>query len=203
MTGDDSPEPGHARTVDDASFRWVELLLCQTLQERGFTPEFGRQCRDVAVAAARVRRLRRASARVGFVPLPFSDYMEHIAHVAGVSLGRVLDCLGIRTGTTGIALDTPTQGATRLAAWMGFPLNRLLAHLGLSLLTRAGRALPEAACLRLETGHDIGASCLIDELDSVFRSLPPAWQRRWLEIKQETVATYGPVARAQQADREG
>lgn len=65
---------------------WLE----QTLAIGGTSPEFRRRCEDAALVALSIIKLRRERERLGFVPLPFAEYLTGLAKLAGVALDSVL-----------------------------------------------------------------------------------------------------------------
>jgi len=154
------------------------------------SPAFRRRCRDAALAALALARLREERRRVGFVPLSLADYIEGIARSAGVSLGPLLTRLGV-PGLSG--LDAKSAGALgRLAHAVGIGLREALLHLriqlaaafeapGAPLLTARARGGPpprggalsghDTVLERIEAGYDSAQTQQLREMATAMRAV--------------------------------
>jgi hypothetical protein len=95
---------------------WLEQVLV-----KGETSlEFRRRCEDAALVALSIVKLRRERERLGFVPLPFAEYLTGLAKLASVALDPVLAFYDLA------ALPQWEQLASwaRIARDLGFPGNQ-------------------------------------------------------------------------------
>lgn len=124
------------------------------------------QAGSVAFAMARLRAERQ---RVGFVPLPFGEYLAGLAKIAGVAVTSVFDWAGIHDPMRPNAEAAARIG--RLAHGLGFHLEELLLHLRVGVAERvAGAPLPMLAAHR-----GSAAATLPRECDLVLRQLETGW----------------------------
>ena len=114
------------------------LRLCAQETDASTSPGFLEGYRDAADAAKAMHSLRQSARRIGFEPLPFSQYVERIAFAAGAAIDLVLRYLGISSSGDTSQLDSAQPGVVRLAVALGVPLRELLVHLRLGGLIQAG-----------------------------------------------------------------
>lgn len=154
------------------------------------SPAFRRRCRDSALAALALARLREERQRVGFVPLPLADYIEGIARSAGVSLDALLARLGVPDLSR---LDAKSAGGLgRLAHSIGIGLREALLHLRIqlaaafetpeaALFTARARSGPgrrgiapsayDAVLERIEAGYDAAQAQQLREVEAAMRAV--------------------------------
>jgi hypothetical protein len=124
----------------DAVPKWLQQALIMArpaLHERAFQvmtregPEgFQKACVEAGRVAFSMAKLRDARARVGFTPLPLTDYFESIAKGAGVILGPILARFSI--ASTSPRDEPSAAGWARLARVIGISLREALLHIRLS-----------------------------------------------------------------------
>jgi hypothetical protein len=86
--------------------------------------DFHLRCNEATEAALSIAKLRKERQRIGFMPLPLTDYIHGLIKVANVSLSQVLAWLG----TTDISFSTPEHAKAlgRLAQQIGLSLRETL-----------------------------------------------------------------------------
>jgi hypothetical protein len=96
---------------------------------------FLRRCEAAAAVALGLARLAREKSRVGFLPLPLTEYLEELAKSARVELRPLLAAsdTGVKGEDSG-----PFLGLARLCQRLGFSLRETLLHLGLGLAESHG-----------------------------------------------------------------
>lgn len=99
---------------------------------------FTRRCREGAKIALGISKLRKEQQRIGFVPLPFADYIQGLVKVSGVSLPEVLAKFGIKDLASSDERSAPTLA--RLAKAVGIGLRETLAHFNISFATQLNTA---------------------------------------------------------------
>ena len=115
------------------------------------------RCRAAASDADRIRRLRHQAQKLGFVAVPFGEYVAVLCRSAQVALEPVLEWAGI-DDLSRLGADAP-QGIARLGAALGLELRQLVAHVKLALIQQES-GLPVGAMGRARGTGDAGDSTL-------------------------------------------
>lgn len=167
------------RQLDDAG-AWVEALLDEYAASPSARPSpgFSERCRSAALAAAEARELGPAVERVGFLPLPFAEYLAHLCRSAGVAFTR-------------LAEQTSPHEAARLAAWIGLPLRQLLVHLQLEWLAESGQPLAPLARGRFDGGPEAHLALVENDARDMMADLEPAQREQWENCAREVSRVYG------------
>jgi len=117
---------------------------------------FRERCETAAAAALGIARLGREKSRVGFVPLPLSEYLQELAKSARVELDPLLAASGIRLEDDALG---PTQALAYFCRRLGLSLREALLHLGLGLSERLG-APPVPVVMARQDGASGGRDAL-------------------------------------------
>lgn len=150
---------------------------------------FRERCRQSAVCALALARMRDECHRTGFVPLSVADYFDGIAKSAGVGLDPVLEQYGLPSLRQ---LDSQSASALgRLARAVGMRLEVVLANLRIALaealgvppvaiLAARGRAVPgrhtspleecEAALSRVEANYSAAEKHQLSQIELAARA---------------------------------
>lgn len=72
-----------------------EQWLSEVMASAKVTPGFRQRCENAALLALDIAKMRAEKERVGFVALPFRDYVEGLGKLAGVPLAPILSWFGI------------------------------------------------------------------------------------------------------------
>ena len=147
-------------------------------------PAFEGRCRQAAEAALNIARLRAERQRVGFVPLPFSDYVEGLVKLASVSMQPVLSWLGVES-LSGLEPKV-VNACARLARAVGLSLREAATLIRISFAAQVGSAplslvvarrraagpqrtpleTSEAALREVEAGYDYGTLVELRRVES-------------------------------------
>jgi len=99
-------------------------------------PAFEARCRQAAEAALSIAMLRAERQRVGFVPMPFSDYVNGLVKLANVPLSPIMSWLGVETFS---GLDLKVVNAyARLAQAIGLSLREVAMLMRISFAAQVG-----------------------------------------------------------------
>jgi len=155
------------------------------------SPAFRRRCRDAALAALALARLRDERQRIGFVPLSLCDYIEGVAKSAGAPLDRLLAGLDISDLPR---LDVESARALgRLAHAIGISLREALLHLRIQLA--AAFETPEAALFTARARSGPGRrGAVLSDYDTVLERIEarydPAQTQQLREMQAAMRAAY-------------
>ncbi len=121
--------------------------LIEVLESAQVTESLRERMKKAGSASYAMARMRTEKEKIGFVPLPFAEYLEGLATLAGVSLAPVLAAAGISSAAK------PTVGTAerigRLAHTLGLQLEDLILHLRVGIAEQtAGAPLPMLAAHR-------------------------------------------------------
>jgi hypothetical protein len=149
--------------------------------------DFAERCRTAGEAARGLARLRGEQVRVGFVALPFGDYLQGLARAAGVSLQPMLSWAGIADLS---AIDHLVAAKlARLALMIGLGFNETLTHLRMTFAAQQGspaaplliarsrsdsrRPQPEVDCIatlsQIEATYSRAAARELHEIEAAVR----------------------------------
>jgi hypothetical protein len=130
-------EPKVSRVNEGAEApRWVAAVLrlagdAWAFENRDLATETSDtlrlRCRQAAGQALTILKLRRERQRVGFLPVPLTDYIQGLAEVAEVSLSQVIASPGIEGST--LRMPECVAALGRLAREIGMSLRETLTHL--------------------------------------------------------------------------
>jgi len=156
------------KEMNDSSV-WVEALLRQFESSRAEpSPRFSSRCQEVALAANAVAHLKVPAGRVGFQPLPFSQYVEHVAYLAGIELDKIRRFVGLARTASLSSLNRDTRATLRLAQEIGVPREFLRVYLKLGCLEEEGIQVSQLAHCRTEnTIDDVDLATLEQEIDAL------------------------------------
>ena len=144
---------------------WIDRAL-ETYADESVpqaSPDFLDRCRKRALGAMTMHKLKKASVLVGFLPLPFSRYIETVSESVGATLKSVLESLGIPAEGDTSGLDKPTEETIRLGITLGLTLRKLLIHFRLAHLAHAGQTVAQFGGLRTRGGGEGTFMSLVEE----------------------------------------
>jgi hypothetical protein len=147
--------------IDDALRITNELALFEAGSTEPEVPmAFRERCHAAAAVVFSAAQLRRERSRVGFLPLPLSEYLQELAKSVGVALHPLLAASGVSSSAgNDLGLIRPWA---RLCRWLGFPTREAFLHLGMSLAENLGATPPTmimARRRRPDRGRDPLAEC--------------------------------------------
>jgi hypothetical protein len=169
---------------------WFIEVLRATLPEPSAEEVFQGRCDEAVAAAYSIARLKRERQRVGFVPLPLTEYIHGLVKLAGVSLGPVFSTLGVNDLSA--AESGSARGAARLAREIGMSLREALTHLRIGLAAQAGAApVPLLVARHRSTG---GRRTPLEECEEVLEQIEVGYDldglRRLRNLESEVGAIY-------------
>ena len=140
--------------------------LIEALESAQVTESLRERMRKAGGAAYAMARMRAEKEKVGFVPLPFAEYLDGLATLAGVSLAPVLASLGIANAGRPAVSNAGLIG--RLAYTLGFGLEDLILNLRVGIAEEAvGAPLPMLAAHRgaSTSSHPRDCARFLDQIE--------------------------------------
>lgn len=160
---------------NDQSPEWMVKMITETCG----TQAVRTRMREAGAVAFALARMRSEKQNIGFVPLPFGEYLQGLAKLAGVAMDPVLRWAAIRDFTVFEAKEA--TGLGRLARTLGFAIEELFLSLRISVAEHAGGApLPMLAAHRGASG-----AVTISQCDRALHQLESSWPN---ELKTEADA---------------
>ena len=127
------------------------------------------RCREAALGAYTIRSLREQVKRIGFVPLPISEYVALLCRGAGVTAEPVLRWAGV-TDIAKIETDA-AHSIARLALALGIGLRQLVVHMRLALI-QGSTSFPVGALARARRSATDGATSMsVSAYESFLKSV--------------------------------
>ena len=156
------------------------------------TESFTRRCADASQHAIKLRKLRVATADIGFRITSFSDLVGQAVYAAGLSFDDLLNFANVKSESKIEVIDNPSWLSLRIAELLQLPRNMLVALLQVSALREEGYLPRQFARSR---GSQIPSKVEDWErqLFNTLAPLPQATRKRVLGIEEQLIRAEATV----------
>jgi hypothetical protein len=184
----------------DEEWDWLSYLMSVERDAAAFesldveplelSPDFQLKFQEAAAATYAIAKLRMERQRVGFVPLPLTEYLQSLVEVAGVSVVGLLDKMGIPDLSS--FTKENARAFARFARALGMSLREALVHIRIGFAARQVAApMPFLIAHRRATNP---RRSLLDECEDVLMQIeseyPSQGARELQEIRLNTCEAY-------------